>query len=107
MDEKEGEAGIIATLNLGHTFGHHPVETGMGYGTWLYGEAVSVGTAMASDLSKRLGWINEGLRERLFQTIFTSHRLRMLQHLLPKACPCCPPPASGATAYSCTTRAVV
>ena len=53
MDEKEGEAGIIATLNLGHTFGH-TVETGMGYGTWLYGESVSVSTAMASDLSKRV-----------------------------------------------------
>ena len=53
MDEKEGEAGIIATLNLGHTFSH-TVETGMGYGTWLYGESVSVSTAMASDLSKRV-----------------------------------------------------
>ena len=68
MDEKEGEAGIRATLNLGHTFGH-AVETGMGYGTWLHGEAVSVGTAMAADLSKRLGWINEDLRARAVELL--------------------------------------
>jgi len=63
MDEKEGEAGIRATLNLGHTFGH-AVETGLGYGSWLHGEAVAVGTAMAADLSVRLGWIDENLRRR-------------------------------------------
>ncbi|MBI3576039.1 MAG: 3-dehydroquinate synthase [Gammaproteobacteria bacterium] len=55
-DEKE--AGVRATLNLGHTFGH-AIETGMGYGAWLHGEAVAAGMAMAADLSHRLGWLKE------------------------------------------------
>ena len=41
MDEKED--GVRATLNLGHTFGH-AIETGLGYGAWLHGEAVATGT---------------------------------------------------------------
>jgi 3-dehydroquinate synthase len=60
-DEKE--SGVRATLNLGHTFGH-AVEGGYGYGTWLHGEAVAVGTAMAASLSRRLGWIDAGLERR-------------------------------------------
>lgn len=51
-DEKE--AGIRATLNLGHTFGH-AIEAAMGYGNWLHGEAVGVGMLMAADLSWRMG----------------------------------------------------
>lgn len=54
-DEREG--GVRALLNLGHTFGH-AIETGMGYGTWLHGEAVAAGTYMAADLSARLGWLS-------------------------------------------------
>jgi len=54
-DEKE--SGIRALLNLGHTFGH-AIETGMGYGNWLHGEAVAVGMLMAADLSMREGWLN-------------------------------------------------
>ena len=46
-----------ALLNLGHTFGH-AIETGMGYGEWLHGEAVAAGTVMAAELSRRLGWID-------------------------------------------------
>jgi len=53
-DEKE--AGQRALLNLGHTFGH-AIETGMGYGEWLHGEAVAAGMCMAADLSHRLGWL--------------------------------------------------
>lgn len=53
----EREAGRRALLNLGHTFGH-AIETGVGYGEWLHGEAVAVGICMAADLSRRQGWIS-------------------------------------------------
>ena len=46
-----------ALLNLGHTFGH-AMETGLGYGEWLHGEAVAAGTMMAVELSRRLGWLS-------------------------------------------------
>ena len=49
---------IRALLNLGHTFGH-AIETGMGYGAWLHGEAVATGMLMAADLSWREGWISQ------------------------------------------------
>ncbi|MGV8989838.1 MAG: 3-dehydroquinate synthase [Thiobacillus sp.] len=54
QDEREG--GIRAILNLGHTFGH-AIETGMGYGNWLHGEAVAAGMVMAVETSQRLGWL--------------------------------------------------
>ncbi len=54
-DELE-RADLRALLNLGHTFGH-AIETGMGYGEWLHGEAVATGMLMAADLSWRLGWL--------------------------------------------------
>jgi len=54
-DEKE--SGIRATLNFGHTFGH-AIETQMGYGEWLHGEAVAVGMCLAADLSEKLGWLS-------------------------------------------------
>lgn len=61
-DEKE--AGERALLNLGHTFGH-AIETGLGYGAWLHGEAVAVGTLMAAELSARLGWLDRAVVERV------------------------------------------
>ena len=66
-DEREG--GVRALLNLGHTFGH-AIESGVGYGNWLHGEAVAAGTVMAADLSQRLGWItveDVGRVRRLFE----------------------------------------
>jgi 3-dehydroquinate synthase len=54
-DEKE--SGIRATLNFGHTFGH-AIETQMGYGQWLHGEAVAVGMCMAADFSEKLTWLS-------------------------------------------------
>ena len=59
----ERESGLRAILNLGHTFGH-AVETHMGYGEWLHGEAVSAGTVMALEMSSRLGWISGADRDR-------------------------------------------
>jgi 3-dehydroquinate synthase len=61
-DEKE--AGERALLNLGHTFGH-AIETGMGYGEWLHGEAVAAGTLIAAELSHRLGWLDENSVKRI------------------------------------------
>ena len=54
-DEKE--QGERALLNLGHTFGH-AIESYLGYGKWLHGEAVATGMVMAADLSQRMGWIS-------------------------------------------------
>lgn len=56
VGEDEFESGVRATLNLGHTFGH-AIETGSGYGHYLHGEAVAIGTCFAADLSCRLGWL--------------------------------------------------
>jgi 3-dehydroquinate synthase len=53
----ETEQGERATLNLGHTFGH-AIETGLGYGVWLHGEAVAAGSVMAAELSRQLGWLS-------------------------------------------------
>lgn len=52
--QDETEQGVRAWLNLGHTFGH-AIETEMGYGVWLHGEAVAAGLVLACRLSERLG----------------------------------------------------
>jgi len=62
--EDELESGQRALLNLGHTFGH-AIETGLGYGQWLHGEAVAAGMALAAHLSAREGRIAESDAERI------------------------------------------
>jgi len=87
-DEKEG--GVRALLNLGHTFGH-AIETGMGYGAWLHGEAVAAGMCAAADLSMRQGMLaaadveraialvaRAGLPVRLPQEITTTRFLELM-----------------------------
>ena len=69
-DEREG--GIRATLNFGHTFGH-AIESGLGYGEWLHGEAVGCGMVMAADLSARLGHISKADAQRLKRIIASMH----------------------------------
>ncbi len=73
-DEREG--GERALLNLGHTFGH-AIESGMGYGCWLHGEAVAAGTIMAADLSQRLGWISAADVARV-RTLFVRANLPVI-----------------------------
>jgi 3-dehydroquinate synthase len=60
----EREQGLRAILNFGHTFGH-AIETGLGHGRWLHGEAVGCGMVMAADLSVRLGLIGADYALRL------------------------------------------
>lgn len=68
----ERETGERALLNLGHTFGH-AIETGVGYGQWLHGEAVAAGTVLAADLSARLGWLNRTQVERVRTLLARAH----------------------------------
>jgi len=62
--QDERESGLRAVLNFGHTFGH-AIETGLGYGQWLHGEAVGCGMVMAAELSCRLGLIERAFAQRL------------------------------------------
>ena len=66
LDEKE--TGKRALLNFGHTFGH-AIENGLGYGSWLHGEAVGCGMVMATKLSVHLGLINENDEKRVTNLI--------------------------------------
>lgn len=50
VGKDERESGLRAILNLGHTFGH-AIESGLGYGQWLHGEAVGCGMVQAAELS--------------------------------------------------------
>ena len=54
----ERESGVRALLNLGHTFGH-AIEAGLGFGTWLHGEAVAAGTLLAARLSHSMALVTE------------------------------------------------
>ena len=60
----ERESGRRALLNFGHTFGH-AIETGLGYGMWLHGEAVAAGMVMAAELSARCGLIGTEVPQRV------------------------------------------
>jgi 3-dehydroquinate synthase len=68
----ERETGERALLNLGHTFGH-AIETGVGYGEWLHGEAVATGMVMAADLSARLGWLSQEQVKRVRTLLNRAH----------------------------------
>ena len=60
----ERESGERALLNLGHTFGH-AIEAGLGFGTWLHGEAVAAGIILAARLSARMGLLSADDVERI------------------------------------------
>ena len=66
--QDERESGLRAILNFGHTFGH-AIETGLGHGAWLHGEAVGCGMVMACDLSQRLGLVDAAEAQRVVRLI--------------------------------------
>lgn len=66
--QDERECGVRALLNLGHTFGH-AIEKGLGYGTWLHGEAVAAGMRVAAELSHRLGCLDAQAVRRIIRLI--------------------------------------
>ena len=61
QDEQEG--GMRAILTFGHTFAH-AIEAGLGFGTWLHGEAVGCGLVMAVHLSQQLGLVDAAFVNR-------------------------------------------
>jgi 3-dehydroquinate synthase len=64
VGQDERESGLRAILNFGHTFAH-AIEAGLGFGTWLHGEAVGCGMVMAAELSWRLNKVDVAFVERL------------------------------------------
>jgi len=68
VGQDERESGLRAVLNFGHTFGH-AIETGLGYGQWLHGEAVGCGMVMAAQLSCEMGLIDAAYVVRLTQLV--------------------------------------
>lgn len=68
VGQDEREQGLRAILNFGHTFGH-AIETGLGYGSWLHGEAVACGMVLASDLSVRKGLMPADFLSRMRRVI--------------------------------------
>ena len=67
QDEHE-TGGARMLLNLGHTFGH-AIETLLGHGTWLHGEAVACGLVLATQFSQAQGLIDEAQCERAITLI--------------------------------------
>ena len=68
-DERElVKDGGRALLNLGHTFGH-AIESALGYGTWLHGEAVGCGMALAAGLSTSIGLLDASECDRIVRLI--------------------------------------
>lgn len=62
--QDEREEGARALLNFGHTFGH-AIESGLGYGKWLHGEAVAAGMAIAVRVSRRMGLVDTACVDRV------------------------------------------
>ena len=68
----EHESGQRALLNLGHTYGH-AIETGMGYGKWLHGEAVAAGMCMAARQSEKIGWLSHEDTRQVIELITSAN----------------------------------
>ena len=72
VQKDEKEQNLRAILNFGHTFAH-AIETFLGYGVMLHGQAVGLGMAIASKLCLKRGLINEHDYE------FIMHSLKLAQ----------------------------
>jgi 3-dehydroquinate synthase len=68
VSRDEREQGVRAYLNLGHTFGH-AIELGLGFGTWLHGEAVGCGLWMAAVLSQQMDLLSHEDVNRIKQAV--------------------------------------
>jgi len=71
--EDEFERGKRSLLNFGHTFGHG-IENVLGYGTYLHGEAISIGMYMSAKLSELEGNLSVDDVERV-KNILTKAKL--------------------------------
>ena len=63
QDERE-EKGIRTILNFGHTIGH-AIEAAGDYKRYNHGEAVALGMLVASDISNKLGLLNDATLYRI------------------------------------------
>jgi 3-dehydroquinate synthase len=68
VSQDERESGLRAILNLGHTFGH-AIESGLGYGEWLQGEAVGCGMVQAAELSAEVAGFPRADIERVRELV--------------------------------------
>lgn len=68
VEQDEREDDYRAVLNFGHTLGH-ALEAATHYTQFLHGEAIGVGMAKATALSKRLGYCDETVLERVCKLI--------------------------------------
>ncbi len=66
-DEYETKGGRVL-LNFGHTFGH-AIESALGYGEWLHGEAVACGMVLATNFSFAMGRIDLKVAERIIAVV--------------------------------------
>jgi 3-dehydroquinate synthase len=64
VGQDETESGLRAILNFGHTVGH-AIENISGYGTFLHGEAISMGQVAAAKLSHKVLGLAERDVERI------------------------------------------
>ncbi len=64
VSQDERETGLRAILNFGHTFAH-AIESGLGYGQWLHGEAVGCGMVLAAQLSVQVCGLDPAVAGRI------------------------------------------
>lgn len=68
VSKDERESSLRAILNYGHTVGH-AIETLTGYGSYLHGEAISIGMIYEARLSNLLGFLSKENYQSIKDTI--------------------------------------